>query len=65
MPKRLPDLRRIPAVDTILQRIDPRELPRPLVVAVVREVLAGIRKSGSVPEEAVVISRIQAALTGL
>jgi L-seryl-tRNA(Ser) seleniumtransferase len=42
----LPSLRAIPSVDRMLREIGPTDLPRPVVVAVVRRVLAELREGG-------------------
>lgn len=49
MPAQPQSLRRIPAVERVLLELGATRLPRPLVVAAIRETLAGFRKSGEVP----------------
>jgi L-seryl-tRNA(Ser) seleniumtransferase len=55
-------LRAVPAVEKVLQAIGACELPRPVVVATVRQELEGLRQEKSIPEFDMVIARIQEAL---
>lgn len=50
--------RNIPAVDRVLEMLDAHSLPRPVVVRVVREHLASLRKSGEIPEVDGIVRRI-------
>ena len=56
------DRRAIPSVDKVLKALSPKELPRPLVISVVRESLEAIRRKGEVPEFGSIISRIDGEL---
>lgn len=58
-------LRTIPAVEKLLQLLGPMDLPRPLVVSVVRKTLAAVRQEGTVPEVAEIQQRIEAELSAL
>ncbi len=55
-------LRSIPSVEKVLQSLENTDLPRPLVVATVRQELAAIRRSESVPESEDILNRISSAL---
>ena len=57
--------RAIPAVSTILDSLGQIELPRPLVVDLVRRELAKIRRSAQIPEVGVIIDRVRAAIATL
>jgi L-seryl-tRNA(Ser) seleniumtransferase len=65
MPNDRSSLRRIPAVETVLQELGAGELPRPLIAEAVRETLATIRQSGDVPELPEVLRQVRAALAAL
>ena len=56
------DLRSIPAVDRILDRLSEQTLPRPLVVAAIREELRHIRRVGTVPDLPVILENLQSKL---
>ena len=59
-------LRRIPAVESVLQALgDDVGLPRPLCVAVIRRELAAVRSAKSIPEPAQLLSRVRVALEHL
>lgn len=58
MPSKRKQLRRIPAVEKILQQLECSEVPRPLVVKMVRDELAEIRKTGEVPDDHSILKRI-------
>ncbi len=62
MPTEHQALRRIPAVEMILQQLGPCELPRPLIVEAVRDVLGALRQGGEVPAPPEVLKRVQAEL---
>ena len=55
----------IPAVEKVVQAIGPHELPRPIIVQLVRQHLAGLRSSGSVPDFAEIVNALRATLTTL
>ena len=65
MPITQQTLRRIPAVETVLQQLGPSALPRPLIVQSVRATLAGFRKSGQIPEAEVVLVEVRRQLAAL
>lgn len=65
MPISQQTLRRIPAVETVLQQLAPSELPRPLIVQSVRATLAAFRKSGLIPEAEVVLVEVRRQLAAL
>ena len=58
-------LRDIPSVDKLLEAIDAHDLPRPMVVHMVREALKKLRKSGDVPEFDALVADISSALESL
>jgi L-seryl-tRNA(Ser) seleniumtransferase len=58
-------LRAIPAVEKVLQALGPVELPRPLVVATVRQELATLRTEKKIPHVEAVLARIRTALNAL
>ncbi len=58
-------LRSIPAVEKVLQALGPADLPRPVVVAVVRRELTALRAAKEVPEFDAVLARVGAALENL
>lgn len=55
-------LRSIPAVDKVLQALEPVRLPRPAVVALVRRELAALRRARSIPPFEDVVARVGQAL---
>ena len=55
-------LRNIPAVEKVLQALGETELPRPLVVDVVREAIAELREAGDAPELDIVVADIHQRL---
>src|SRR5690242_13489316 len=57
--------RAIPAVSTVLDSLGQTELPRPLVVDIVRCELGQIRRSKQVPDLAAIVDRIRAELERL
>lgn len=57
--------RAIPAVNKILDSLGQTDLPRPLVVDLVRRELADLRKAREIPDSGVIIERIRAALEKL
>jgi L-seryl-tRNA(Ser) seleniumtransferase len=59
------ELRAIPAVEKVLQSLEPSDLPRPRVVALVRRELATLRKEKSVPPLGAIVERLNAALAEL
>ncbi|MGI9241926.1 MAG: L-seryl-tRNA(Sec) selenium transferase [Verrucomicrobiales bacterium] len=56
-------LRQIPAVEKVLKALGTTDLPRPLVVDVVREAVAELREAGEAPEFDVVVDNIRGRLT--
>jgi L-seryl-tRNA(Ser) seleniumtransferase len=65
MPGEPKDLRRIPAVDRILQRIDHSMIPPPVLVALVREELAAVRKSEMIPGSEEIVERVRQQVAAL
>jgi len=65
MPTDRSSLRRIPAVETVLQQLVPGDLPRPLIVESVRQTLTAIRQRGEVPELPEVLRQVRTALAVL
>ncbi|HXL24267.1 MAG TPA: hypothetical protein VN942_01840, partial [Chthoniobacterales bacterium] len=57
--------RAIPAVGKILDSLGPIDLPRPLIVDVVRQELAQIRRRREIPEFAAVVDLVRASLENL
>ena len=57
--------RAIPAVSTVLDSLGQTELPRPLVVDIVRSELSQIRRSKQVPDLTGIVGRIRRALEKL
>ena len=45
------NLRAIPGVDTLLDKIDDCDLPRPLIVAAIRAELGSLRKGKKIPSQ--------------
>lgn len=62
MHDRLTSRREIPAVSKVLDTIGDAHLPRPVVVAIIREHLAEMRKARSLPNESEIIRAIRDAL---
>lgn len=54
--------RAIPAVSKVLDAIGTQDLPRPVVVAIIRRELAALRKSARIPRFNVVVDSVRAAL---
>jgi L-seryl-tRNA(Ser) seleniumtransferase len=65
MPAPSQSLRRIPAVERVLQQLGATGLPRPLVVQATRETLAGFRKSGEVPALPDILTVVRQRLAAL
>lgn len=59
------ELRAIPAVEKVLQSLAESDLPRPLVVALVRREIAALRKEKSVPSFSKIIERLNTAVADL
>lgn len=59
---RTQSLRSIPAVEKVLQSIGVTDLPRPIVVNLVRRELSAMRAEGSIPDFDSVLARIRTAL---
>jgi L-seryl-tRNA(Ser) seleniumtransferase len=59
------ELRAIPAVEKVLQALGDTDLPRPLVVKVVRRELAALRTQKSIPAFEAVLAAVQGALRDL
>ncbi len=57
--------RAIPAVNTILDSLGQVDLPRPLVVDLVRREVADLRKARKIPEAGIILDRIRAAIATL
>lgn len=60
-----PRLRSIPAVDAVLRSLGAVDLPRPVVVAVVRRELAALRKETEIPGPEAVLRQVHRVLAGL
>jgi L-seryl-tRNA(Ser) seleniumtransferase len=60
-----PELRAIPAVEKVLQALGDTDLPRPLVLRVVRRELAALRKQKSIPAFEAVLAAVNGALREL
>src|SRR4051794_29181458 len=58
-------LRAIPAVEKVLQRIGKTELPRPALVTLIRRELARIRNEKKIPDHDEIMSQIRAKLSSL
>jgi len=58
-------LRALPAVEKVLQSLGAVDVPRPVVVGVVRRELAGMRSEKQVPDFDAVLARIRASLDAL
>ncbi len=65
MPKAKNKLRTIPGVDTLLEQIGDSDLPRPLIVAVVRNQLGALRKAKDIPGHDEILSVIRQLLDDL
>lgn len=57
--------REIPAVGAIIESLGQLDLPRPLVVDLVRRELAELRKGRNIPESNVILDRVRAAIDKL
>src|SRR6266496_3734746 len=60
-----PALRTIPAVEKVLQSLGTIDLPRPVVVAVVRRELSALRSEKRVPDFDAVLARIRSKIDAL
>lgn len=58
-------LRALPSVDKLLQSLDGSDLPRPMVVALVRRELAALRKLEKAPKFAAILEGLRAATDDL
>ena len=58
-------LRALPAVETVLQALQPGDVPRRAVVAVVRRELAIFRKGKTIPAPGIIVAHIQRAIEEL
>src|SRR3989441_10250271 len=58
-------LRSLPAVEKVLQSLGEVDIPRPVVVGVVRRELAGLRSEKQVPDFDAVLARIRFSLDAL
>src|SRR5437867_3239224 len=58
-------LRALPAVEKVLQSLGATDVPRPVVVSVVRRELAGLRAEKSIPDFEAVVARVRARLDAL
>src|SRR2546428_10736507 len=58
-------LRSLPAVEKVLQSLGEVDVPRPVVVGVVRRELAGIRSEKQVPDFDAVLARVRFSLDAL
>ena len=65
MAKTNPTLRAIPSVDTLLEAVADRPLPRPLVVNTIRAELAAIRKAENIPDADAITETIRQRLDDL
>ena len=65
MPKAKSNLRTIPGVDTLLEQIGDCDLPRPLIVAVVRSELGALRKAKEIPGHEEILRVIRQRLSDL
>lgn len=65
MPSQNKHLRRIPAVELLLQQLAPTSVPRPLVVKTVRHELAEIRKLKEIPDEQMILQRVSERIDAL
>lgn len=57
--------RAIPSVDKLLQSLDDFDLPRPIVVALVRRELSSLRKQKGIPDCGAIVTRLRQALHDL
>jgi hypothetical protein len=55
-------LRAIPSVDRLLQSLGDTDLPRPIIVDVVRRELKAVRSQRSIPNVDTLLARIRASL---
>ena len=58
-------MREIPAVEKVMTELGPRDLPRPVIVALVRRELSAMRAGENVPDFAAVISRVRESIGDL
>ncbi len=58
-------LRSVPSVDRVLRELGVTELPRPLIVRIVRREIDALRKGEEIPAPAQVLSRIREAVEAL
>src|SRR5437867_7711578 len=58
-------LRALPAVEKVLQSLGATDVPRPVVVSVVRRELAGLRAEKEVPDFEAILARIRSSLDAL
>src|SRR5438876_3389705 len=58
-------LRSLPAVEKVLQSLGEVDVPRPVVVGVVRRELAGLRSEKQIPDFDAVLARIRSSLDAL
>ena len=65
MPKLKNNLRTIPGVDTLLEQIGGCDLPRPLVIAVIRTELGLLRKAKKIPSHDEILIAIRQGLADL
>ena len=65
MPKAKNNLRGIPGVDTLLDAVGDCDLPRPMVVAAIREELATLRKSKEIPAHDKIADAVRQRLSDL
>ena len=57
--------RKLPSVEKVLQTVSKTSLPRPALTAVIRQELAALRRTGSIPAEDQIIRQIRAAVARL
>src|ERR1043165_1595971 len=58
-------LRALPSVEKVLQALGEIDIPRPVVVGVVRRELAGLRSEKQIPDCDTVLGRIRSSLDAL
>jgi len=58
-------LRAIPAVEKVLQQLGPMDLPRPVLVVLVRRELAVLRKSKAIPDHDTILASLRSAIVRL
>lgn len=54
--------RKIPAVERLLQILDDQDLPRPIVVEIVREYLGELRRASSIPDSPEIVANLKRRL---